>query len=197
MTFKKWGAGLLVALAASISACANEGEDRQAGGGGGTADQAQQGRDQGVRSAQVKQASAEDREFIDEMTPHHQMGVMMAEDALKKAKHPELRAFAQKTMADQRKDIAELKKHRRHLFGSVETPPMDHDQMTHVPAGANFDVKWAQSMIQHHQQAIDNAKETLDEAQAPEVKEMARMMIEKQTKEQQELRRKIAAWSAK
>ncbi len=32
--------------------------------------------------------------FIDNMTAHHQGAVHMAEDALKKAKHPELKTFA-------------------------------------------------------------------------------------------------------
>ena len=40
------------------------------------------------------QAPDVDLWFIDNMTAHHQGAVHMAEDALKKAKHPELKTFA-------------------------------------------------------------------------------------------------------
>lgn len=199
MSIKTWGLAALIA--ASLTACANEERNDQGGGGGEptqqVANQSQNVANRTADGAGGARASAADKQFIDMMTPHHEMGVMMAEDALKNAKHPELRAFAQKTASDQRHEIAEMKAHRRHLFGAAETPPMDHGQMSHVAAGPNFDVQWAQSMIQHHQQAIDQSRKTLEEARSPEVKQMARKVIDKQTREQAQLRRLVAAWSGK
>lgn len=54
--------------------------------------------------------AAFDREFAKDMIQHHQMQIRMSERAVKEAKHDEVRDFAQKTVADQKKDIGDLKK---------------------------------------------------------------------------------------
>lgn len=54
--------------------------------------------------------TAFDRAFAKDMIQHHQMQVRMSERAVKEAKHDEVRDFAQKTIADQKKDIADLQK---------------------------------------------------------------------------------------
>lgn len=54
--------------------------------------------------------TAFDRAFAKDMIQHHQMQVRMSERAVKEAKHDEVRDFAQKTITDQKKDIADLQK---------------------------------------------------------------------------------------
>jgi uncharacterized protein (DUF305 family) len=43
--------------------------------------------------------------FIDMMTPHHQGALAMAEDALAKAEHPEVKQFAQAIIDAQTREI--------------------------------------------------------------------------------------------
>lgn len=192
MRLRKEAAALLLGLTLVTSACANDSAEQ--GGGGGAEQQAT------TTSQAGNAAGAGDKAFIDGMTPHHEMGVMMAEDAIKKGQHPELKAFARKMATDQKKEIADMKAHRRSWFGSADTPSMsevDHGSMQHPQAGPGFDVRWSQEMVKHHQQGIDMAKQALSEAKTPEAKQMARQIIEKQSKEQEQLRRWIASWQGR
>ncbi len=70
-------------------------------------------------------ATAIDQAFIDMMVPHHQSAVEMAELALERAEHEELRPFAEEIIAAQESEISELKDLRLEWFGSADTPPMD------------------------------------------------------------------------
>lgn len=51
-----------------------------------------------------------DTHFLDMMIKHHQGGITMAQDALKRAKHAEVKALARKIIDDQKKEQSELKK---------------------------------------------------------------------------------------
>lgn len=58
-----------------------------------------------------------DARFIDMMIPHHEGAVAMAKDAIKKAKHEELRTMATKMIKDQQKEIKQLKNWRHDWYG--------------------------------------------------------------------------------
>jgi len=140
------------------------------------------------------QANDADRAFIDAMVPHHEMAFMMADDALAKAKHAEIKTFAQKVKRDQTREIDQMKQYRQQWFGSNATPPMDHSQMKSMAAGPDFDSMWSEEMIKHHQSAIDMANRALTAAARPETKALAQQMIDAQKKEQDQLRAWIKVW---
>lgn len=56
----------------------------------------------------LKKASDFDKEFVRQMIPHHQMGVMMAQMASDRATHPEIRTLAQSIIKSQSAEIAEM-----------------------------------------------------------------------------------------
>jgi uncharacterized protein (DUF305 family) len=58
-----------------------------------------------------------DARFIDMMIPHHRGAIMMAESAIGKAAHPELRQFAEKIAADQKREIEEMQGWRTSWYG--------------------------------------------------------------------------------
>jgi len=58
------------------------------------------------------------RAFIDVMTPHHEMAMMMSEHALTSARSDAVKELARKMVEGQKKEIAELKAARTALFGS-------------------------------------------------------------------------------
>jgi uncharacterized protein (DUF305 family) len=56
----------------------------------------------------LKNASDFDREFIQQMIPHHQMGVMMASMVLNSSKRPEIRNLAQSIIKSQTDEINQM-----------------------------------------------------------------------------------------
>jgi uncharacterized protein (DUF305 family) len=140
------------------------------------------------------QANGADRAFIDGMVPHHEMALMMADDVLAKAKHAELKAFAQRVKDDQTREIDQMKQYRQQWFASHATPPMDHSQWKTTAAGPDFDRMWSEAMITHHQGAIDMANRALTTAARSETKMLAQQVIDAQKKEQDQLRAWIKTW---
>jgi len=57
--------------------------------------------------------------FIDLTIPHHQSAIAASEAALQQATHDEVRAFAERVIADQRREIDELSAIRQELYGSA------------------------------------------------------------------------------
>ncbi len=62
-----------------------------------------------------------DRHFIEQMIPHHEDAVLMAELALTKAEHPELRELATNIKRDQSREIDQMRSWYRSWYGSI--PP--------------------------------------------------------------------------
>ena len=159
-----------------------------------------------------------DLHFIDMMIMHHRQGTAMGRLAERKGSTPALRAFAKKTADDQEKELLELKKHRDHWYAGA--PEMDHSQMMaempgmsghgnmkmdmqgdmaklQAATGKQFDRLFLDTMIPHHQMAIDMSKEAVTKAEHAEIKEMARMNVVKQQGEIAEMNRLKGGGSAK
>ena len=147
-----------------------------------------------------------DLHFIDMMIMHHQEGIEMAQLAATKSANARIKAFAEKTGAEQQKDIDELQGHRNHWYAGK--PPMDHAMMESMmqsmhpgmkmdmedtrrklraAEGPAFDQLFLDTMIHHHMMAIDMAKEATTKAEHPEIKEFARQVVIKQENELAEM----------
>lgn len=57
-----------------------------------------------------------DRNFIDAMIPHHESAVKMAQQALDKANHDEIKAMARDIISAQKREIAQLKQWRQQWY---------------------------------------------------------------------------------
>ena len=134
----------------------------------------------------------EQRSYIDNIVPHHQIALIRADEALAKAVHPGLRNIAQRMKDDQGREIAEFKEIRRQLVGSDTTPPPMMPQP--IPAGPDFDRQWMLSMINHHQGAINNSTLAHGSNVRSRVDSLAHHTIEEQKKEQQDLRDSLRVW---
>lgn len=65
-----------------------------------------------------------DRAFIDLVIPHHEMAIMSSEPVAAGAAHDEIRALAEKVIADQKREIEELSAIRQELYGSATPEPV-------------------------------------------------------------------------
>lgn len=147
-----------------------------------------------------------DLHYIDMTIMHHEEGIEMAQLAATKATSAGVKAFAEKTAADQQKDIEELQRYRNQWYAGK--PLMDRAMMDSMmksmhpgmnmdmeetrrklraTEGPAFDRLFLDTMIHHHMMAIDMAKEATTKAEHPELKEFARQVVIKQQNELAEM----------
>jgi uncharacterized protein (DUF305 family) len=74
---------------------------------------------------------------------------------------------------------------------------MDHSMMELGPADAEFDLRFIDSMIPHHEGAVVMAKEVLQKSQRPELKKLAEDIIKAQAKEISQMKQWRTAWYPK
>jgi uncharacterized protein (DUF305 family) len=158
--------------------------------------------EQSVSTAQPAGFNADDYAFATNMIPHHEQAIELAAMAPEHSTDAELTALAAKISAEQEPEIRAL---RVFLVQWDENPddnasPGDHgaagghgamagmvDEATMAKLqslqGAQFDTLWLQSMISHHQGAIEMAKAEVANGQNEDIKGMAQTMIDAQQAE--------------
>jgi uncharacterized protein (DUF305 family) len=72
----------------------------------------------GTSLAALKNAPDFDRAFIEQMIPHHRMGVMMASMAQASSQHPQLRAMQQAMVTAQSREIEQMSQWYRSWYGT-------------------------------------------------------------------------------
>ncbi len=143
--------------------------------------------------------NADDHAFATNMIPHHEQAIELAAMAPEHSTDAELIALAAKISAEQEPEIRALSvflvqwdenpdDNASHgddgghgaMAGMVDEATMAKLQSLH---GAEFDTLWLQSMISHHQGAIEMAKAEVANGQNEDVKRMAQTMIDAQQAE--------------
>ncbi len=153
-----------------------------------------------------------DQQFVDMMAPHHMGAVAMAQIALTRAEHPELKTLANSIIASQNSEIGQMKQWRMAWYGSDQTPPMDqmgmlpgmdmnmmngmtmsHD-IQNLQTAMPFDKAFLMAMIPHHQSAIAGAKLEQEQGMHPERTQLAGTIIADQQKEIDQMQSWLKAW---
>lgn len=143
-----------------------------------------------------------DLRFIDAMIPHHEGAVAMAQETLQKSNRPEIKQLAQAIIDAQEKEISELKEWRTGWYPSAGDEPMMYSaEMGHMmpmteemrssmmmnedlgAADDQFDLRFINAMIPHHQGAIEMAQQALEKSDRPEIQELAQTIIDSQQQE--------------
>jgi uncharacterized protein (DUF305 family) len=148
-----------------------------------------------------------DLQFLDTMIEHHQDAVIMAKPIVAKTDNAELKAFAAKIIADQNKEIAQMKNWRKKWFAgkpaamNAEIPGM-MDSMRgmnmkkmETAGGKLLDLRFLDMMTKHHQGAITMSNEALDKAEHAEIKTLATQIIKAQEAEIKQMQDWKTTWS--
>jgi uncharacterized protein (DUF305 family) len=157
-----------------------------------------------------------DLRFLDSMIPHHQGALVMSQEVLVKSKRPELIKLAKGILADQQKDIAQMKLWRKQWYPKASaTPIMWHAEMNHEmamtpkhkesmmmsmslgQADAGFDLRFLDAMIPHHQGAVTMGKDLLVKSKRPQMKKFAQNIIKSQQAEIDLMTKWQKAWAVK
>ncbi|QUS60901.1 DUF305 domain-containing protein [Synechocystis sp. PCC 7339] len=148
-----------------------------------------------------------DQSFIEMMIPHHQDAIDMAEMALQKAEHPELKELAQNIIRDQEREIKEMKTWYQQWFGKV-VPPLSSQEMMGMHQGhgmmamdlealataKNFDQEFIRQMIPHHQMAVMMASHLKTNTERPEMDKLMDDIIRSQSAEIKQMKQWYQAW---
>ncbi|NUN65269.1 DUF305 domain-containing protein [Pseudanabaena biceps] len=157
-----------------------------------------------------------DLRFIDGMIPHHQGAVVMAKEAQQKSERPEIKKLADEIIKAQTKEIAELQTWRKQWYASAGNKPMAYDakmghmmemssdqingMMMNQDLGAkdtNFDLRFINAMIPHHEGAVTMAQSAATKSTRPEIKKLAQDIISSQQAEIKQMQQWKQEWYKK
>ena len=135
-----------------------------------------------------------DLQFIDTMTAHHQGAVEMAKMVDGRTQNPDIKKFASQIVADQEKEIRQMKDWRGRWFsgkpeainmempGMMDSMKMDMAELK-SSKDKDFDLAFIDMMTPHHAGAIAMAKEAQSKAERAEIKTLANQIIKAQESE--------------
>ncbi len=154
-----------------------------------------------------------DLRFIDAMIPHHQGAVVMAKEALQGSQRPEIQQLAEDIIAAQEKEIQQMQAWRRAWYPEVSAEPqmwnegdghmmaMSAEQISAMmmsidPGDSDnqFDLRFINAMIPHHEAALVMAEAALSNSQREEIRELAAAILASQQAEIQQMTRWREEW---
>lgn len=156
-----------------------------------------------------------DATFIENMVPHHQDAIDMAELALEQATTEEVKMLAQNIIINQQEEITVMKAWYTTWFGN-EMPDAgtsgygvmmsgrgmmggsemmnDRYGLSELINAKDFDKAFVEQMIPHHQMAIMMAQMLLRTTSREEMKTLAQNIIETQSKEVEDMIGWLTTW---
>ncbi|WP_353931642.1 DUF305 domain-containing protein [Okeanomitos corallinicola TIOX110] len=154
-----------------------------------------------------------DLRFIDAMIPHHQGATVMAKEAQQKSQRPEIKKLAAEIIKAQNQEITQMQQWRAAWYPKAGDKPMAYDakmghdmemsseqkqaMMMNMDLGAadtEFDLRFINAMIPHHEAAVVMGKDALQKSQRPEIKKLAAEIIKAQDTEIKQMKQWRKAW---
>ena len=152
-----------------------------------------------------------DSHFIEQMIPHHEDAITMANLASTRAEHLEIKTLSTDIIKAQSEEIDQMKQWYESWFGN-ETPNLNSSMGHGMGMGMHggmmgnetdiktlenakpFDKEFIEQMIPHHQMAVMMAQMLLRGTTRPEMKQLAENIISAQTKEINQMREWYSTW---
>ena len=143
-----------------------------------------------------------DQHFIDQMIPHHEGAIEMAELALEKSARPEILSLAQGIIDAQTREINDMTAWYQEWFNAAPSAAghsmmrmegMEGD-LDELLAAADFDKEFLSQMIVHHEMAVMMAQMLAAGTERPEMEQLAENIITSQTQEIEMMRGWLASW---
>jgi uncharacterized protein (DUF305 family) len=149
-----------------------------------------------------------DAHFIAMMIPHHDGAIAMADLALTRARHPELKALAERIKTSQTKENAQMRQWYQQWFGGpVPTwPGAGHGRgmgmgmpgmgtsLQALKQAQDFDRTFLEQMIAHHRMGVMMASHAQWGTVHPELRELQAAMVRVQSQEIEQMERWYQQW---
>lgn len=135
-----------------------------------------------------------DKQFIEQMIPHHESAITMARLALQKSKHNEVKTLANNIISSQSAEINTMKQWYKGWYRS-DVPTVSSSNVwggsmmssqtstNELNAAPDFDKAFLAQMIEHHQMAVMMANMLLASTDRAEMKKLASNIVTAQNKE--------------
>lgn len=167
--------------------------------------------DSGTEQRINTNVSTIDKHFIEQMIPHHDGAVAMANLALQRAERPEIRTLATAIITAQTTEIQSMNTWYQDWFGNsvpkASSGMMNggmmsnggmhmggQEDLTSLENASDFDKAFIEQMIPHHQLAIMMANMLQNGTSRPEMQQLAKNIIASQSKEIQQMQSWYAEW---
>jgi len=146
-----------------------------------------------------------DAMFIEEMIPHHEDAIAMAELALTRAEHPEVERLAEDVIETQSAEIDLMREWYREWYGA-DVPAfggssgMMGDMMNgaidldDLETAEPFDRYFIEAMVPHHEMGIMMSQMVGSTTSRPELRDLADSIIRGQRAEVEKMREWYAEW---
>lgn len=154
-----------------------------------------------------------DLRFIDGMILHHQGAIAMAEAVLQNSQRAELKQLAEAVITAQQGEIDQMQQWRQAWYPGVGADLVMYDaQMGHTmamtpemqtammmagdlgKADAEFDLRFINAMIPHHEGALTMAEQVLEKSDRPELRQLAQTILDTQQAEIDQMQQWRQAW---
>lgn len=153
-----------------------------------------------------------DEHFIEQMIPHHDGAIAMANMALLKAVHPEIKTLAKAIIEAQSKEITQMQAWYKSWFGGDVKKGNTYSMMGGMMSSggmhmvgkqedaqilentADFDKAFIEAMVPHHQLATIMAQMLKSGTNRPEMLSLANNITESQSKEIEQMQGWYKNW---
>ncbi|HEY4488432.1 MAG TPA: DUF305 domain-containing protein [Candidatus Paceibacterota bacterium] len=145
-----------------------------------------------------------DRHFIEQMIPHHEGAIAMAELALERTKRPEMRSLAEGIIAAQTREIVDMRAWYEAWYGEpaqdttmggMHMDSMEGDMAAlSAVSEAQFDREFIEQMIPHHEMAVMMARMLAAGTARAEMQTLADQIITSQSREIEMMRSWLLSW---
>ena len=127
-----------------------------------------------------------DRRFIEEMIPHHEDAVLIAELALEKSDKEEIKELAENIEREQSREIDEMRSWYKLWYG-IDVPEYtggvmqgmmgDMTDLESLENAEDFDKEFIEQMVPHHQMALMMVSMMLQGTERKEMKKLAQDIL--------------------
>lgn len=149
--------------------------------------------------ASTEQTVRYEVDFLKDMIDHHAMAVMMAEDCVDKAVHAELAAMCEDIVAVQTAQIEQMQTWLQDWYGITYEPQMSTgdrasgDRLDRF-TGAEYEIRFMESMIRHHWSAVRESRTCQDRAEHSELVELCEGIESAQLAEVEQMQTWLEQW---
>jgi uncharacterized protein (DUF305 family) len=154
-----------------------------------------------------------DLRFIDGMILHHQGAIAMANAVLSTSQRSEMRQLAEAILAAQQAEIDQMRQWRQQWYPDAAAEPIMYDagmghSMAMTPemqadmrmdpdlgkADNEFDLRFINAMVPHHEGALAMAEQVLDNSDRPELRQLAQTILQTQQQEIDQMKQWRQNW---